>query len=153
MRIAILRLFTVYGPRQRPDLAIHKFTALVKQGRPIPFFGDGSTQRDYTYITDAVAAFVAAIAWTARVPPASCRTFNVGGGDPIRLDRLVALLGEALRRDVRLERHPDQPGDVRATVADLRRAERELGYRPQVSIADGLRRFVRWYEETYGTEP
>ena len=153
LRIAILRLFTVYGPRQRPDLAIHKFTALVRQGRPVPFYGDGSTQRDYTYITDAVAALVAALAWTASAAPASCRTFNVGGGAPIRLDRLVALLGTALGREVLLDRQPDQPGDVRLTVADLRRAERELGYRPQVSIADGLQRFVRWYEETYGTEP
>jgi UDP-glucuronate 4-epimerase len=153
LRIAILRLFTVYGPRQRPDLAIHKFTALVRQGRRVPFFGDGSTQRDYTYITDAVAGFIAALGWTAGSPPGSCRTFNIGGGDPIRLDRLVALLGEALGRDVQLERQPDQPGDVRVTVADLRRAERELGYRPQVDIAGGLKRFVRWYEETHGTEP
>lgn len=153
MRIAILRLFTVYGPRQRPDLAIHKFTALVHQGRRVPFFGDGSTQRDYTYITDAVTAFVAASGWTAQAPAGSCRIFNVGGGDPVRLDRLVALLGKALGRDVRLERQGDQQGDVRATVADLRRAERELGYRPQVDIAAGLQRFVRWYEETHGTEP
>ena len=153
MRIAILRLFTVYGPRQRPDLAIHKFTALVRQGRPIPFFGDGSTQRDYTYISDVVAAFVAGLGWTAQAPPGSCRIFNVGGGDPIRLDRLVELLGRALGREVQLERHGDQQGDVRATVADLRRAERELGYRPEVDIAGGLKRFVRWYEETHGTEP
>ena len=153
MRIAILRLFTVYGPRQRPDLAIHKFTALVRQGRRVPFFGDGSTQRDYTYITDAVAAFVAALGWTAQAAAGSCRTFNVGGGDPIRLDRLVALLGKALGREVQLEQQGDQPGDVRATVADLRRAERELGYRPKVDIAAGLQRFVRWYEETHGTEP
>lgn len=153
MRIAILRLFTVYGPRQRPDLAIHKFTDLVGRGKPVPFFGDGSTQRDYTYITDAVAAYLAALEWTERVAAGTCRTFNVGGGDPIRLDRLVALLGEVLGREVRMERLPDQPGDVRLTAADLRRSERELGYRPQVSIAEGLRRFVRWYEETHGREP
>jgi UDP-glucuronate 4-epimerase len=153
MRIAVLRLFTVYGPRQRPDLAIHKFTARVLEGRPIPVFGDGSTQRDYTYITDAVAAFAAALAWTQRAPAGRCRIFNVGGGEPIRLDRLIALLGEALGREVRQERLPDQQGDVRVTAADLRRAEQELGYRPQVSIADGLRRFVRWYEETHGREP
>ena len=153
LRIAILRLFTVYGPRQRPDLAIHKFTALARQGRPVPFYGDGSTQRDYTYITDALAAFIAAVSWTADAPPASCRTFNVGGGAPIRLDQLVTLLQAALGREVRLERLPDQPGDVRLTAADLRRSERELGYRPQIAIADGLQRFVRWYEETYGTEP
>lgn len=152
MRIAILRLFTTYGPRQRPDLAIHKFTALVREGHPVPFFGDGSTQRDYTYITDAVAACLAALQWTDRAPAGTCRIFNVGGGDPIRLDRLVALLGEALGREVRMERLSDQPGDVRLTAADLRRSERELGYRPQVSIAEGLRRFVRWYEETHGRQ-
>lgn len=153
MRIAVLRLFTVYGPRQRPDLAIHKFTALACQGRSIPVFGDGSSQRDYTYITDAVGAFVAALDWTASAPAGRCRVFNVGGGDPVRLDRLITLLGEALGREVRVERHGDQQGDVRLTAADLRRAARELGYKPRVSIADGLQRFVRWYEETHGRQP
>jgi UDP-glucuronate 4-epimerase len=153
MRIALLRLFTVYGPRQRPDLAIHKFTALVRQGKPIPQFGDGSTKRDYTYITDIVEGILGALVWTDRVPAGRCEIFNVGGGEPIRLDRLIALLGEALSRDVRVERLPEQPGDVRLTAADLGRAMRELGYQPRVPITEGLRRFVRWYEDTHGREP
>jgi UDP-glucuronate 4-epimerase len=153
MRIALLRLFTVYGPRQRPDLAIHKFTALVRQGKPIPLFGDGSSKRDYTYITDIVEGILAALTWTDRVQPGRCEIFNVGGGEPIRLDRLIALLGEALGREVRFERLPDQPGDVRLTAADLGRATRELGYHPRVPITEGLRRFVRWYEDTHGREP
>jgi len=153
LRIALLRLFTVYGPRQRPDLAIHKFTALVLRGQPIPLFGDGSTQRDYTYITDIVEGILAALAWTERAPAGRCEIFNVGGGEPVRLDRLIALLGEALGREVRFERLPDQPGDVRLTAADLARATRELAYRPRVPITEGLRRFVRWYEDTHGREP
>jgi UDP-glucuronate 4-epimerase len=153
MRIALLRLFTVYGPRQRPDLAIHKFTALVTRGRPIPLFGDGSTQRDYTYITDIVEGILAALAWTERAAPARCEIFNLGGGEPVRLDRLIAMLGEALGREVRFERLPDQQGDVRLTAADLGRAGREFGYRPRVPFTEGLRRFVRWYEDTYGREP
>lgn len=152
LRTALLRLFTVYGPRQRPDLAIHKFTALVLQGKPIPLFGDGSTQRDYTYITDIVTGILSALSWTERVAPGRCEILNVGGGEPVRLDRLIALLGEALGREVRFERLPDQPGDVRLTAADLSRVQRELGYRPTVSIAQGLERFVRWYEDTHGRE-
>ena len=152
-RIALLRLFTVYGPRQRPDLAIHKFTALIRRGKPIPMFGDGSTERDYTYITDIVEGVLAALTWTERAAAGRCEIFNVGGGEPVRLDRLIALLGEALGREVRLERLPDQPGDVRLTSADLGRASRELGYRPRVPIAEGLRRFVQWYEDTHGREP
>jgi UDP-glucuronate 4-epimerase len=152
VRQALLRLFTVYGPRQRPDLAIHKFTALVRQGKPIPLYGDGSTQRDYTYITDIVTGILSALTWTEQAESGRCEVFNVGGGEPIRLDRLIALLGEALGREVQFERLPDQPGDVRLTAADLSRARRELGYRPTVSIAEGLQRFVRWYEETHGRQ-
>jgi UDP-glucuronate 4-epimerase len=153
LRVAVLRYFTVYGPRQRPDLAIHKFTDLVAHGGAIPVYGDGSTSRDYTYISDAVAATLAAVAWTERASPGACEVFNVGGGAPVRLDRLIALLADAWQgREVRIERQPEQPGDVRATAADLTRAERVLGYRPRVPIAEGLRHFVRWYEETYGRE-
>jgi UDP-glucuronate 4-epimerase len=153
LRIALLRLFTVYGPRQRPDLAIHKFTALVRRGQAIPMFGDGSSERDYTYITDIVEGILSALAWTERAAAGSCEIFNVGGGQPVRLDRLIVLLGEALGREVRFERFPDQPGDVRLTAADLTRARRELRYEPRVPITEGLRRFVRWYEDIHGREP
>jgi len=149
MRIACLRFFTVYGPRQRPDLAIHRFTDLVAQGHPIRMHGDGSAERDYTYITDCVAGVLAALQWTDRPEPAST-PINIGGGERVRLDRLIALIGRALGREVRIERHPDQPGDVRLTAADLRRAERELAFRPRVGIEEGLGHFVRWYRETHG---
>lgn len=149
MRIACLRFFTVYGPRQRPDLAIHRFTDLVARGQPIRMHGDGSSERDYTYITDCVAGVLSALEWTDR-PGAACEPINIGGGERVRLDRLIGLIADAVGRPATIERHPDQPGDVRLTAADLGRAERELGYRPQVGIVEGLRHFVRWYKEAHG---
>lgn len=153
-RIACLRFFTVYGPRQRPDLAIRKMTALVTQGRPVRVFGDGSSERDYTYITDALDGILAAIEWTGRGPAGQgdARAFNIGGGSRVRLDRLLAVLGETLGRKIEIERHPDQPGDVPLTAADLTRSGQELGYRPQVGIEDGLRRFAAWFEEVHGRQ-
>ncbi len=154
-RIACLRFFTVYGPRQRPDLAIRKMTALAAQGRSVRMFGDGSSERDYTYITDALDGILAAIEWTGRGSPGGAgdaRAFNIGGGSRVRLDRLLAVLGETLGREIQIERHPDQPGDVPLTAADLTRSGRELGYRPQVGIEDGLRRFAAWFEEVHGRQ-
>ena len=151
LRIACLRFFTVYGPRQRPDLAIHTITALALRGAPVRMFGDGSSARDYTYISDVVSGVLAALEWTGR-GEAGARLFNIGGGAPLRLDRLIALIGEAVGRPITVERHPDQPGDVRLTSADLRRAQRELGYQPQVAVAEGLEHFVRWYEEVHGRQ-
>src|SRR5205823_3838104 len=135
MRILCLRFFTVYGPRQRPDLAIHRFTDPIARDKPVRMHGDGSSERDYTYITDCVNGVLAAMEWTAR--PASRKAgvavaINIGGGARVRLDHLIQLIGRTLGREVRIERHPDQPGDVRLTAADLHRAERELGHRPQV---------------------
>lgn len=153
LKVACLRFFTVYGPRQRPDLAIHSFARLIRAGAPVPVFGDGSTRRDYTYIDDAVQGCVAALGWTASAPAGSWAVYNIGGGEPVRLDRLIAILAAAMRRPVRTETRPAQPGDVPMTAADLTRAERDLGYRPQVSIEEGVRRFVCWYEETHGREP
>lgn len=159
MRVACLRFFTVYGPRQRPDLAIHRFTDLIAHGKAVPMRGDGSSERDYTYITDCVAGVLSAIEWTGRPgaagaagAPGAAEPINIGGGARVRLDRLIALIARALGREVRVERHADQPGDVRLTAADLRRAERELGYRPQVGIEEGIGQFVRWYEATHGRE-
>jgi UDP-glucuronate 4-epimerase len=151
MRIACLRFFTVYGPRQRPDLAIHRFTDRLARGLPVRQHGDGSSERDYTYITDAVRGVLGAVAWTAR-PGGGCEAFNIGGGARVRLDRLLVLIAQALGGQPVVERVPDQPGDVRLTAADLRRAERELGYRPRVGIEEGIREFVRWYEATHGRE-
>lgn len=151
MRIICLRFFTVYGPRQRPDLAIHRFTDLVARGQAVRMHGDGSSERDYTYISDAVDGVLAALTRTADAGT-SFEVLNIGGGARVRLDRLIALIGAALRCEPRVERHPDQPGDVRLTAADLRRAERALGYRPRVGIEEGIRNFVRWYEETHGRQ-
>ena len=153
MQIACLRFFTVYGPRQRPDLAIHRFTHLIATGQPVRMHGDGSSERDYTYITDCVEGVLAAVEWTARPRPEGlAEAINIGGGARVRLDRLIELIGRTLGRDVRVERHADQPGDVRLTAADLRRAERELRYRPAVGIEEGIRQFVRWYEATHGRQ-
>ncbi|HWZ28601.1 MAG TPA: NAD-dependent epimerase/dehydratase family protein [Gemmatimonadales bacterium] len=149
-RIANLRYFTVYGPRQRPDLAIHKFTAAIARGKSIRMFGDGSTERDYTYVADAVDGTLAALDWTGRNGAPESRPFNIGGGGRVRLDRLIALIGEALGIAPRIERAPLQAGDVVLTAADLSRSAAELGYRPKVGIDAGIRKFVTWYEGTYG---
>jgi UDP-glucuronate 4-epimerase len=151
-RIACLRFFTVYGPRQRPDLAIHRFTALLARGETIRMYGDGSAARDYTYIADAVRGVLAALDWTLGTPPGVCRPFNIGGGDRVRLDRLIAVIAGTLGVTPRIERAPDQPGDVRFTDADLTRSTAELGYRPSVGIEAGIREFVRWYEATHGRQ-
>lgn len=151
MRIICLRFFTVYGPRQRPDLAIHRFTDLIARGLPVRMHGDGSAERDYTYISDAVTGIVAALART-KGSGRAVETLNIGGGARVRLDRLIALIGAALGREPRIERYPDQPGDVRLTSADLRQVERALGYRPCVGIEEGIKNFVRWYEETHGRQ-
>jgi len=150
LKIICLRFFTVYGPRQRPDLAIHKFTDLIARGRPVRMHGDGSSERDYTYITDCLDGILAALDWTAGVAQGAIETVNLGGGARVRLDRLIALIAEALGREAHIERHPDQPGDVRLTDADLAHAGRVLGFKPRVGIAEGIRKFVDWYEEVHG---
>lgn len=152
LRIMCLRFFTVYGPRQRPDLAIHKFTDLIARGRPVRMHGDGSSERDYTYITDCLDGVLAGLDWTAQAAPGTVETVNLGGGERVRLDRLIALIANALGQEARIERHPDQPGDVRLTDADLAHAGRILGFRPRVGIEQGIRQFVDWYEEIHGRQ-
>ena len=153
LRIICLRFFTVYGPRQRPDLAIHRFTDLIARGQPVRMHGDGSSERDYTYISDCVDGVLAALARTEDpAAPGSVEMLNIGGGARVRLDRLIALIAKTLGREARIERHPDQPGDVRLTDADLHRANHALGFRPRVGIEEGIRNFVRWYEEIHGRQ-
>src|SRR2546430_15410310 len=135
MPTACLRFFTVYGPRQRPDLAIHRFTSLIATGKPVRMHGDGSSERDYTYITDCVDGVLAAMEWTARPGGAANGTgvaepINIGGGARVRLDRLIELIARPLRRQARIERYPHPPGDVRLAAAGLRRPEPGLAYRP-----------------------
>jgi UDP-glucuronate 4-epimerase len=146
MNIACLRFFTVYGPRQRPDLAINKFTRLIDEGKPIPFFGDGTTSRDYTYIADIVDGVGKALDW---VCGDGCRydIFNLGESQPVDLSRLVAVIEEALGKKAVIERLPMQPGDVARTCADLAKSAAILGYRPATAFEDGIREFVRWYRE------
>jgi len=157
MRIIALRFFTVYGPRQRPDLAIHKFAQLMAEGRPVPFFGDGSTERDYTYIDDIVAGVLGAADWTgaAAAGAGAFEIVNLGESRTTRLDRLVelvsaALAGEGMPASPVLDRRPAQPGDVRRTCADITKARRLLGYAPTTTVEVGIPRFVRWFKEAYG---
>jgi UDP-glucuronate 4-epimerase len=140
MRFIALRLFTVYGPRQRPDLAISKFAHLIRAGKPIPVFGDGSTRRDYTYIDDIVAGIRRAIDYD-RTP---FEVVNLGNSQTITLREMVAGLEEALRRSAVIERLPEQPGDVPQTWGDLEKARALLGYEPQTNYPEGVRRFVEW---------
>jgi UDP-glucuronate 4-epimerase len=115
--------------------------------------GDGSSERDYTYISDCVAGVLAAIEWTGRSRSHGlAEPINIGGGARVRLDRLIALIGGTLGREARIERHGDQPGDVRLTDADLGRARQQLGFQPKVGIEEGIRLFVRWYEGIHGRQ-
>lgn len=147
LAVTCLRFFTVYGPRQRPDLAIHKFTALMEQGKPIPVFGDGTTGRDYTYVDDTVAGVLAALDYEPAPDATGARfdVFNLGNSHPIQLNDLIAALERASGKKAIRDVKPVQPGDVPLTWADISKAGRLLGYHPQVTIEEGLRRFVAWY--------
>ncbi len=148
-RIAALRFFTVYGARQRPDLAIHKFTRLISSGRPIQQFGDGTSERDYTHVDDIVQGVLAATEWTGQEGPAF-EVFNLGESKTVRLSYLIELIGDALELEPEIDVQPAAAGDVRRTFADISKAKRVLGYDPQVAIEDGIPRFVEWYKATYG---
>jgi UDP-glucuronate 4-epimerase len=146
MGIVSLRFFTVYGPRQRPDLAIRKFATLMLRGEPIPLFGDGTTERDYTWVDDILAGVVAAIDRTRDVPGEN-RIINLGGSRTTSLSRLVELLAAALDVEPRIRRLPMQPGDVLRTYADTTLARDLLGYRPTTNIEDGIPRFAAWIRD------
>jgi len=145
-RAAALRFFTVYGPRQRPDLAIHAFARRILAGETIVLFGDGTQSRDYTYCDDIIAGVIAAVDWTARAP-VGLEIFNLGGNEPIPLREMVTLLGRTLGKEPRIEWAPMQPGDVQHTYADLTKSGAMLGYHPAIPFAEGLRRFASWLED------
>ncbi len=147
-RSAALRFFTVYGPRQRPDLAIHAFTARMIQGQTITLFGDGSLSRDYTYYSDIVDGVVAAIDWSDQAP-VGMEIFNLGGNHPVPLSDMVAEIARAVGTEPTVAWAPMQPGDVRHTSADLTKSGRVLGFRPRMPFDEGVRRFVDWYRETH----
>jgi UDP-glucuronate 4-epimerase len=147
IRVACLRFFTVYGPRQRPDLAIHKFARLMSQGKPLPIYGDGTSQRDYTYVDDIVTGILRAWEWMQRSPSAAnlFEIFNLGGSHPVPLLELIRLLETALGYQAMLDWLPSQPGDVSITYADLQKSQAMLGYTPRVDIATGIHRFATWF--------
>jgi UDP-glucuronate 4-epimerase len=141
VRCVALRFFTVYGARQRPDLAIHKFARLISKGQPIPVFGDGTTRRDYTYVDDIIAGVRASMDYDG----SPYEVFNLGESRTVSLSELIALIERELGQKAVIDRQPPQPGDVPQTFADVSKARRLLGYDPQTPIEEGIRRFVEWF--------
>ena len=141
MRTVSLRFFTVYGPRQRPDLAIHKFTRFIHEGKPIDQYGDGSTRRDYTYIDDIIQGVMACLTYEGPL----CDVFNLGESQTTTLTELIRTIEETLGKKAQIRKLPDQPGDVPLTYADISKARSLLGYNPTTKIKDGIPKFVDWY--------
>lgn len=144
LRVVALRFFTVYGARQRPDLAIHQFTRRIAAGQPIDQFGDGSTRRDYTYIDDIIQGVTAALRYDGPM----FDVFNLGESETIALRDLIAAIEAALGRKAKVNRLPEQPGDVPLTCADITKARKLLGYNPTTPLAIGLPKFVEWFRTT-----
>ena len=142
--VVSLRFFTVYGPGQRPDLAIHKFTRAIWEGRPIEQFGDGSSRRDYTYVDDIVQGIRAAAEYSGE----KYDVFNLGESETTSLSELIKAIESALGKKAVIERKPEQPGDMPATWADISKARRLLGYAPKTKIAEGIPKFVEWFRST-----
>lgn len=141
LRFLALRFFTVYGPGQRPDLAIHKFTKALLQGKSLTMFGDGSTSRDYTYIDDIVQGVIAAIDYTA----SPFEIINLGNSYAMPLNDLITQLENVTGKKAVIEQQPEQPGDLRQTCADISKAQRLLNYQPHTKLEDGLKQFYDWY--------
>lgn len=148
--IVALRFFTVYGARQRPDLAIHKFTRLMAAGEPIQQYGDGTTQRDYTHVRDILQGVEGALSYLEREPEAF-EIINLGESRTVELSRLIELIADALGVEPRIERLPPQPGDVERTYADIAKARRLLGYDPVIPIEEGIPEFVEWFGDQVRT--
>lgn len=146
IRFLALRFFTVYGPRQRPDLAIHKFARLMLQGKPIPLYGKGNTERDYTYIDDLVDGICSAIEYKET----PYEVINLGSDSPVSLMKLVEMLQDALKIKAEIEFQPEQPGDVPRTWADVSKASKLLNYRPKMDLGTGLRQFAEWIRNEGG---
>ena len=145
LRTSALRFFTVYGPRQRPDMAIHKFARLILDGGEVPIFGDGTTRRDYTFIDDAVGGILGALGRDD-----GFEVYNIGESRTVELSELVALLEKNLGRKARLKMLPEQPGDVKQTFADISKARERLGYAPGTSIEVGIAKFCAWLRSADG---
>jgi UDP-glucuronate 4-epimerase len=141
--VTCLRFFTVYGPRQRPDMAIHKFTRNIFEGKKIAMFGDGSSRRDYTFVDDIIDGITKSIQHCT-----SYHIYNLGESKTIELRELIKLIAHHLGREPQIEMQPEQPGDVPTTYADISKAKAEIGYNPRVGIEEGVERFVKWFVET-----
>ena len=141
LRVVALRYFTVYGPRQRPDLAIHQFTKKIHSGQPIDQFGDGTTRRDYTYIDDIIQGTMAALTYNGPL----FDIFNLGESETIQLKDLIEKIEKALGKSAKINQLPEQPGDVPLTCADISKARKLLGYNPTTQLSEGLPRFIEWF--------
>jgi len=146
MPITCLRFFTVFGPRQRPDLAIARFLRLIRDDRPIPMFGDGSSSRDYTYIDDIITGVRAAMSVTTA--EAGYRVYNLGGNKPVSLKEMIQTIERVTGKQAQIQQKPTQPGDVNRTWADLTRSQQELDYHPTTSLEEGIRRQWAWLTES-----
>lgn len=135
-----LRFFTVYGPKQRPDLAIRKFIELIEKDKPIPVYGDGTTKRDYTFIEDIIDGICSAINYD-KTP---YEIINLGGGSPVTLDEMISTIEEVMGKKAKINRLPMQPGDVNKTVSDITKARKLLGYNPKVCFKEGIKKFIEW---------
>jgi UDP-glucuronate 4-epimerase len=141
LRVVALRYFTVYGPRQRPDLAIHQFTRRIYAGQPIDQFGDGSTRRDYTYIEDVIQGTMAALEYEGSL----FDIFNLGESETIQLKDLIVAIENALEKRAKINQLPEQPGDMPLTCADISKARKLLGYNPTAKFSEGLPKFIDWF--------
>ncbi len=140
LEIYMLRFFTVFGPRQRPDLAINKFTHLIMQNKPIDMYGDGSTMRDYTYIDDIIDGIIA----TMNYSKTGYEIFNLGGGSPVTLKEMISTIEKVLGKKAQINQMPMQPGDVDKTVSDISKSEKLLGYHPKTTFTEGVKKFIEW---------
>lgn len=143
--VTILRFFTVYGPRQRPDLAVRKFIHLIKQGKEIPMYGDGSSERDYTYIDDIIDGILRTLNRNFKF-----EIINLGNSSPVKLKKLVSLIEKSVNQKAKIKKLPRQPGDVSRTFASIEKAKKLLGWKPKTKIEDGLSKMVEWYDKFYG---
>jgi UDP-glucuronate 4-epimerase len=146
MRVVALRYFTVYGPRQRPDLAIHQFTRRIYAGQTIDQFGDGSTRRDYTYIDDVIQGTMAALDYSGPL----YEVFNLGESQTIELKNLISAIENALGKEAKINQLPEQPGDMPLTYADISKARKLLGYNPTTKLSEGLPKFIDWFLQSQG---
>lgn len=143
MNIACLRFFTVYGPRQRPDLAINKFTSLILEDKEIPFYGDGTTSRDYTFVDDIVSGIVSSINYV-NTNDTVFEIFNLGGDKTVSLIEMVEIIEDILGKKAKLNKLPMQPGDVNRTCADIAHSKEIIGYNPKTTFKEGMKKFIEW---------